>query len=236
MASAAIYCAVRRCRGPLSAPVQEVFAAAFREFGLPEAIRTDNGAPFSTLAPGGWSRLAVGWIRLGIRPERILPGRPDQNGRHERMHSTLKAETARPPRGSLRAQQRCVETFRQEYNDARPHEALGYATPASQYHASLRAYPRQLPDPEYPAHVRVERVYPNDVISLRETQWYLSNCLAGELVDLEEVDDNRWTVYFGPIELGVLDARHAKARGSRCFGLLVRSDGAITSRRRRRHH
>jgi putative transposase len=221
-------------RRPLSGPVQKVFESAFREFGLPQAIRTDNGAPFSTLAPGGLSRLAVWWIRLGIRPERILPGRPDQNGRHERMHSTLKAETARPPRGSLRAQQRCFEAFRQEYNRDRPHEALGYATPASQYHASLRAYPRQLPHPEYPRHFCVERTYPNGVISCRETQWYLSNCLAGELVGLEDVDDNRWTVYFGPIELGVLDARHAKARGSRQFGLLVRTDGTSVSRRRRR--
>jgi hypothetical protein len=85
-------------RRPLSRPVQKVFEATFREYGLPQTIRTDNGAPFSTLAPGGLSRLAVWWIRLGFRPERIVPGRPDQNGRHERMHSTLKAETARPPR------------------------------------------------------------------------------------------------------------------------------------------
>ena len=225
-----------RCQAmprPLSAPVQAVFTAAFREFGLPQAIRTDNGAPFSTLAPGGLSRLAVWWIRLGIRPERILPGRPDQNGRHERMHSTLKADTARPPRGSMRAQQRCFERFRHEYNHERPHEALASATPASQYQPSLRSYPRQLPHPEYPAHFRVERAYPNGVISFCETQWYLSNCLAGELVGLEEVDDNRWTVYFGPIELGVLDVRSAKARGWRQFGLLVRTDGAMTSRRRR---
>jgi transposase InsO family protein len=87
-------------RRPLSTPVQKVFESTFREFGLPQTIRTDNGPPFSTLAPGGLSRLAVWWIRLGIRPERILPGRPDQNGRHERMHSTLKAETARPPRST----------------------------------------------------------------------------------------------------------------------------------------
>jgi transposase InsO family protein len=103
-----------RCQAlarPLSAPVHHVFESAFREFGLPQTIRTDNGAPFSTLAPGGLSRLAVWWIRLGIRPERIMPGRPDQNGRHERMHSTLKAETARPPRASLRAQQRRFVTF-----------------------------------------------------------------------------------------------------------------------------
>ena len=226
-----------RCHGlprPLGAPVQRTFESAFREFGLPATIRTDNGPPFSTLAAGGLSRVAVWWIRLGIRPERILPGRPDQNGRHERMHSTLKAETARPPRSSLRAQPRSFDAFRQEYNHERPHEALAYEAPASLYQPSPRPYPRRVPHPEYPAHFRVERAYPNGVISLGDTQWYLSNCLAGELVGLEEVDDNRWTVYFGPIELGVLDVRSAKARGMRNFGLLIRADGGITRRRRRR--
>lgn len=119
-------------------------------------------------------------------------------------------------------------------NHERPHEALGYAAPVARYEPSARSYPRQLPHPEYPAHFRVERAYPNGVISFRETQWYLTNCLAGELVGLEEVDDDRWKVYSGPIELGVLDVRYAKARGSRQFGLLVRTDGTILSRRRRR--
>jgi transposase InsO family protein len=225
-----------RCQAlkrPLFAQTQPVFESAFREFGLPHTIRTDNGAPFSTLAAGGLSRLAVWWIRLGIRPERIVPGRPDQNGRHERMHSTLKAETARPPRSSFRAQQRAFEMFRHEYNHERPHEALADQTPASRYVHSPRPYPHQLPQLDYPAHFRVERAYPNGVISFRETQWYLTNCLAGELVGLEEVDDDRWKVYFGPIQLGVLDARNAKARGYRQFGLLVRTDGTIVSRRRR---
>jgi putative transposase len=226
-----------RCQAltrPLFAQTRPVFESAFREYGVPQAIRTDNGAPFSTLAAGGLSRLAVWWIRLGIRPERIVPGRPDQNGRHERMHSTLKAETARPPRASFRAQQRAFETFRREYNHQRPHEALAYETPASRYEPSPRAYPRQLPPLEYPEHFRVERVYPNGVISFRGTQWYLTNCLVGELVGLEEVDDDRWKVCFGPIELGVFDVRNATARGSRHFGQLVRTDGTIVSRRRRR--
>ena len=154
-----------RCHGlprPLSAPVQRIFESAFREFGLPETIRTDNGPPFSTLAPGGLSRLAVWWIRLGIRPERILPGRPDQNGRHERMHSTLKAETARPPRSSLRAQQRAFDVFRREYNEQRPHEALAYETPASRYQPSPRPYPPRLAHPEYPPHFRVEQAGHDD--------------------------------------------------------------------------
>ena len=225
-----------RCQAltrPLFSQSRRVFDSAFQEFGLPQTIRTDNGPPFSTLAAGGLSRLAVLWIRLGIRPERIMPGRPDQNGRHERMHSTLKAETARPPRSSFRAQRRAFETFRREYNDERPHEALRDETPASCYERSPRAYPRQLPPLEYPSHFRVERAYPNGVISFRETQWYLTNCLAGELVGLEEVDDDRWKVHFGPIELGVLDVRNAKGRGYRQFGVLVRTDGTIASRRRR---
>src|SRR4029079_4708559 len=120
----------RALRRPLTPYARRGFESAFCEYGLARAIRTANGPPFSTLAPGGLSRLAVWWIRLGIRPERIAPGRPDQNGRHERMHSTLKAETARPPRSSWRAQQRSFQAFRQEYNHERPHEALAYATPA----------------------------------------------------------------------------------------------------------
>ena len=226
-----------RCQGlprPLTAPVQTVFESAFREFGLPDGIRTDNGPPFSTLAAGGLSRLAVWWIRLGIRPERILPGRPDQNGRHERMHSTLKAETARPPCQSLRAQQRSFDAFRQEYNYERPHEALTYDTPASRYQSSPRVFPRRIPEPEYPAHFHVERAYPNGVISFRGTQWYLTACLAGEVVGLEEVSNDRWAVHFGPIELGVLDVRDAISRASRSFGLLIRRDGGVPARRRRR--
>ena len=126
------------------------------------------------------------------------------------------------------------EAFRQEYNHERPHEALAYETPASLYRPSTPRVSAAVPHPEYPAHFRVERAYPNGVISLRDTQWYLSNCLAGELVGLEEVDDDRWTVYFGPIELGVLDVRNATARRSRHFGQLVRTDGEVTGRRRRR--
>ena len=137
--------ACRSLRRPLFAPSQKVFESVFREFGLPDTIRTDNGAPFSTLAPGGLSRLAVWWIRLGIRPERIQPGRPDQNGRHERRHRTLKSETAKPPRASFRAQQRAFDRFREEYNEIRPHEALGQEVPASRYQPSNRPYPRQLP-------------------------------------------------------------------------------------------
>ncbi|MGI9258074.1 MAG: integrase core domain-containing protein [Gammaproteobacteria bacterium] len=213
--------ACRSLRRPLFRPSQKVFESAFREYGLPDAIRTDNGAPFSTLAPGGLSRLAVWWIRLGIRPERIQPGRPDQNGRHERMHSTLKSETAKPPRASWRAQQRAFDRFREEYNEIRPHEALGQEVPASHYRPSPRRYPRRLPELEYPEHFQVVRAYPNGVISFESTQWYISACLKSEYVGLEQVDDGRWKVYFGHVELGILDVRNAKERGYRAFGILV---------------
>jgi transposase InsO family protein len=221
-------------RRPLTAPVRTVFESAFREYGLPDAIRTDNGPPFSSLAPGGLSRLAVWWIRLGIRPERIMPGRPDQNGRHERMHSTLKAEACRPPRSSFRAQQRAFDRFQDEYNNVRPHEALGQVTPASKYSASLRPFPQKLPDVDYPSHFHVERPYPNGIISFRSIQWYVSNSLAGELVGLEELDNDCWKVHFGHIVLGILDTRRAKERGCRGFGRLIRLDGALDGRRKRR--
>lgn len=214
--------------------VQKVFESAFHEFGLPDAIRTDNGPPFSSLAPGGLSRLAVWWIRLGIRPERIMPGRPDQNGRHERMHSTLKVETAAPPRNSFSAQQRAFDDFRYEYNHIRPHEALGQQVPAVFYRRSSREFPTRLPEVEYPPHFRVERAYPNGVISLMGTQWYISGTLANENIGLEELDDGHWKVYFGHVPLGMLDVRNAKERGCRQFGLLVPWERLETPRQRRR--
>ncbi len=218
---------------PLHAPVQKTFEQAFREFGMPEAIRTDNGAPFSTLAPGGLSRLSVWWIKLGIRPERIEPGRPDQNGRHERMHATLKAETAMPPKTSFRSQQYAFDKFLHEFNTVRPHEALSMDVPINFYKASLRSFPNRLPDIEYPSHFRVEKSYPNGVVSLGHTQWYISGCLRNEFVGLEEIDDDVWKVYFGPIALGILDGQNAIQRKNRNFGNMVRIDGDITSARRR---
>jgi transposase InsO family protein len=226
-----------RCRGlrrPLSQYARRVFESAFCEYGLPRAIRTDNGPPFSTLAPGGLSRLAVWWIRLGIRPERIMPGRPEQNGRHERMHRTLKAETAQPPRSSFGAQQRAFDRFQIEYNEERPHEALGQAVPASLYRPSLRSYPRRLPELEYPGHFETRVAYPNGVISFGTTQWYVTHCLAGERVGLEPCDDGRWRVHFGRVPIGILDVRRAAERNHRNFGTLVPIVDPGLGRRRRR--
>jgi transposase InsO family protein len=226
-----------RCQAmkrPLFVPVQRGFESAFREYGLPDAIRTDNGPPFSSLAPAGLSRLGVWWIRLGIRPERILPGRPDQNGRHERMHSTLKAETAKPPRLSFPSQQRAFDRFQEEFNQVRPHEALDQAVPASLYRPSLRPFPKRVPELEYPSHFQVCKAYPNGVISFQSTQWIISSCLRNEWVGLEEVSTDCWKVYCGPLPIGILDLRHAKDRKDRQFGPMIRLDGNLNTRRRGR--
>jgi len=125
--------------------IRPLLEASFREYGLPARILSDNGAPFASTGIGGLSRLSVWWLRLGIVPERIAPGHPEQNGRHERMHRTLKQETAQPPARSVRAQQQVFDRFREEYNQERPHEALAMATPASVYAPSLRRFPERLP-------------------------------------------------------------------------------------------
>ncbi len=134
--------------------VRDAFDAAFCEFGLPLAIRSDNGPPFASVGAGGLSRLSVWWIKLGVRPERIDPGKPQQNGRHERLHRTLKEDAASPPKATLAEQQRAFDVFRAVYNHERPHEALDFATPASLYCASPRAYPCALREPDYPTKPR----------------------------------------------------------------------------------
>ena len=128
--------------------VRPLMEAAFREYGLPARIRSDNGSPFASTGVGGLSRLSVWWLRLGITPERIAPGHPEQYGRHERLHRTLKQDTAQPPSRTPRAQQQAFDRFRRTYNEERPHEALGRATPASWYEPSLRSFPERLPERE----------------------------------------------------------------------------------------
>ncbi len=179
-----------------------VFKTAFNEYGLPEIIRTDNGVPFATTAIARLSRLSVWWIRLGIYPELIELGHPEQNGRHERMHKTLKAETTRPPAANRTAQQRKFNRFLDEFNCVRPHEALGLKTPASKYEASPRRMPRSLPPVEYPAHWDVRLVSRNGGIRWNSNWVNVSHVLGGEYVGLEEIDNDLWSVYYGPIELG----------------------------------
>jgi putative transposase len=182
-----------------------VMEAAFREYGLPERMRTDNGAPFGSNGESGLTRLTVWWIKLGIVPEHIAPGKPQQNGRHERMHRTLKQETAKPPASDRRAQQERFDKFRQEYNEERPHEALGQKTPASYYQASPRAYPERLREVEYPADWKVRRVAPAGQIRWSGEYVFLAHALDGERVGLEQIDDRHWRVWFSFHQLGVLD-------------------------------
>ena len=183
-----------------------LFEAAFREYGLPLAIRTDNGSPFASRGIAGLSRLSVWWIKLGIVPERIEPGKPQQNGRHERMHGTLKAETANPPARTLRAQQRAFDRFGKEFNHVRPHEALEMATPASVYVYSSRPYPERLGPVEYPSGLTVRMVQPRGEFYWHRHRVFLGEAFGRERVALEPLDGRYWTVYFGERVLGVFDS------------------------------
>ncbi len=184
-----------------------VFLRLFQEYGLPQRIRTDNGVPFATTALGRLSPLSVWWIRLGIVPELIEPAHPQQNGRHERMHRTLKAEPTRPPSGNLQAQQVRFTHFQHEYTDERPHEAVHHDTPASHYVASARSLPRRLPAIEYTGHFEVRLVSRHSGIRWNHHWVCVTHTLAGEYVGLEEVDDGLWDGYFGPLKLGRMDER-----------------------------
>jgi transposase InsO family protein len=190
--------------GTSAAHVRPIFEAAFKEYGLPNAIRSDNGPPFATRGAGGLSALSVWWILLGIVPERIDPGSPEQNGRHERMHLTLKTETAQPPRHSLRAQQGAFDRFRKIFNHERPHEALGQRPPATAYEPSLRRMPSHLPEMTYPGHFEVRHANRTGCIKWNGRHVYIGECLARQHVGLEQIGDTTWLVRFGPIELGRL--------------------------------
>jgi transposase InsO family protein len=184
-----------------------VFRRLFKEHGLPVAMRTDNGAPFATVALCGLSKLSVWWIKLGIAHQRIEPGQPQQNGRHERMHRTLKRETARPPRSNMRRQQKRFDQWRDEFNNERPHESLGDETPASLYQASPREMPSRLHGPDYPAHFTIRRVSTCGTFRLDANQIFLSQTLNTELIGLEETGDGIWDIYFHDVLLARLDER-----------------------------
>lgn len=196
--------AVRALAGTAELPTQAVFRECFAAFGLPRVIRSDNGVPFGVpSALGGLSRLAVWWIRLGIQPERIAKGTPQQNGAHERMHRTLKAEATRPPSPSSTAQQQRFEHWRRTYNERRPHDALGGTPPIAHYTASPRALPRRLPLLEYPASAVLRRVTTHGSIKWQTAAIFLSTVLGGEYVALTETANDEWTITFGPLTLGV---------------------------------
>lgn len=187
--------------------VQAIFEAAFREHGMPDAIRTDNGAPFASRAMAGLSRLAVWWMKLGIVPERIQPAHPEQNGRHERMHLTLQQETMSPMAAHRRAQQRRFDQFRYEFNQHRPHQALDMRTPASCYTPSLRTFPARVREPEYGSSMLVRRISPGGQFAWKAHDVFLSETLRSERIGLAALDDRWYTIYFAEFPLGRFDSR-----------------------------
>lgn len=191
-------------------PSKIVFTRLFKQYGLPRRIRTDNGVPFASHTLGRLSRLSAWWVRLGIFPEFIEPGKPQQNGKHERMHRTLKDETTKPPAANSRAQQRKFNAFKREFNEERPHEALDMNTPAQLYQPSNRPMPDKLPPLEYPDRFEVRYVSANGGIRWKQQWVNVTTAVIGEYVGLEEIDDGLWDVYFGPLKLGRLLERHMR--------------------------
>ena len=198
------------CRGLLSTQTisaRPVFERAFREYGLPRAIRTDNGVPFVTQAIHGLSLLNVWWMRLGILHQRIRPGCPQENGAHERMHRTLKRQAIKPVRATCAAQQRNFNAFQLEYNTERPHEHLRQETPASQYSISPRRYPERLPPLEYPTHFLVKKITTAGTFWFGGRLLYITTALVDQHIGLEETDDGIWAIYFNTILLATFDER-----------------------------
>jgi transposase InsO family protein len=189
-----------------TAAVRSIMDAAFREYGLPLAIRTDNGAPFATRGIAGLSRLSLYWMKLGIVPERIRAGHPEENGRHERMHRTLAAETARPPEANRRRQQDSFDRFAITYNQQRPHEALGQKPPATFYTPSPRPHPGRIPEPEYDTGIEVRSVYPHGQFFWKGHHIFLGKALAGQRIGLEQLDDRYWCVCFASFPIAWFDS------------------------------
>ena len=197
--------------GTTQEEARPLFERAFREHGLPEVIRSDNGAPFASTGVTGLTGLSAWWIKLGIRHERIDPGQPQQNGRHERFHLTLK-EAMRPAPADHAEQAARFAAFAHEYNEERPHEALGQRTPAQLYKPSPRAMPEALPEPDYPAEAAVRKVRSNGEIKWRGELVHISSALAGEAVAVEETEAGDWQVRFFAVPIGVIDASQHKLR------------------------
>jgi hypothetical protein len=194
--------------------VKPQFLRLFREHGLPDAIRSDNGTPFASTGIHGLNRLNVWWLQLGITHQRITPASPQENGAHERMHKTLKAQATRPPAANLNLQQRVFNTFRRTYNEIRPHEALNDETPASRWAPSTRSYPDRIAPPEYPGHVEVRRVSNAGCFRLHSGQHFLSQALNGENIGLEQVRDDIWNILYYDVLLGRFDQRKKTITGA----------------------
>jgi transposase InsO family protein len=205
------------CQGYAQPPafhsVQSSLIKAFQKFGLPEAIRSDNGTPFACCGLGGLTQLSVWWVRLGIRLERIEPGHPEQNGRHERAHRTLKEATACPPRENLATQQEAFDKFLSEYNEDRPHEALRQKTPAQVYAPSRRVYCERLPDPRgYPSDWPKRRVNQLGLIKWQGESIRITQALAYQDIGLKPVGEGLWAIHFEHLELGLYNERTGKVK------------------------
>jgi len=190
--------------------VRPVLEATFREYGLPKAMRTDNGPPFASVGLASLSAFTVWLTHLGIVHERIVPGHPEQNGRHERMHKTLKQETALPPQPTLGEQQRAFDEFREEFNTKRPHEALGQRTPAEVHTPSDRKYPDVLPEIVYPVSFVTRPIKKAGQFFWDNQRIYAHRALNGETLGFEALTPRYWRVWFGPIQLAVFDAQTFK--------------------------
>jgi putative transposase len=188
-----------------------LFERAFRDHGLPEVIRSDNGPPFASTSLTGLTALSAWWIKLGIRHERIDPGSPQQNGRHERFHLTL-LEAMQPPEADREAQARRFEAFARDYNEERPHQALGQKTPASFYRPSPRPMPKTPDEPSYPAHAAVRQVRTNGVIKWQGDLTFVSSALVGEAVGVEETPTGEWCVRYYDVPIGVIDRAGGRLR------------------------
>lgn len=194
-----------RILDPVTEAVEQEMDRLFREHGLPRAIRSDNGPPFASSGAGGLTRLSARWAKLGLRLERIHPGCPQQNGRHERMHGTLKAQACKPPEGNLTDQQRRFDAFRREYNHERPHEALRQCQPARLYKPSPRPFPRRIPEPAYDKDELVRHVRSNGEIRWNGGKLFVSEALVGEVVGLRQREDGSWIARFADVPLIIID-------------------------------
>ncbi len=196
--------------GPRYVETKGCFERIFRDYGLPVAIRTDNGIPFAGTSIGGLSRLSIWWIKLGILPERIAPGEPQQNGRHERMHRTLKESTTNPVGSNLTEQQKKFDLFRVEYNNERPHESIGMKRPCEVYKSTCRSFPNSIQPVEYSDNFMIRNVRHNGEIKFKGDFYFLSELLHGESVGLKEISDRIWQLNFGLYKLGYIDIHKKK--------------------------
>ena len=202
-----------------------VFERLFTEYGMPGALRSDNGPPFASVGLGGVTELSKWWIKLGIKPERIEPGRPSQNGRHERMHRTLKAGLAESiKQATAKTAQPLLDEFRTMFNEERPHEALAYKTPSDVYLRSTKTYPVKLRDPEYPSGMLLERVSARGKLHFMGESYHMPKLFRQELLGMKVAEEEKWQVYFGPALLGAI------------YPLAFRSEGKGVGKRRFRPH